>query len=469
MAKAVETSISAIDWITVSIYLGLVLTGWLMIYAVGAEATPDFFDLSSRHGNQLVSAGVALAVGAVVLIIDSRFYRTFAYIFYGLGILGLVAVLLIGTEIAGSNSWIVLGPLRLQPSEPAKFATCLGLAAYFNTSTVNLQHRRHQLIALGIVLAPMFLIILQGDAGSTLVYVSLLLVLFREGMPAPLYLVGITVTLLSIAALVFSIYEVLAVLLLLSIGFLFWKIQQGSRFWGLMLLLTVGSIYAASLDYAVYAVIVLAVLFVGLWVYLMFGVKKRNNLLTFLMALLLSAGYSTVVNYGFNEILRPHQQDRIKVWLKPSECDPLGALYNVTQSKMAIGSGGLLGKGFLEGTITKLDYVPEQVTDFIFCTVGEEHGFLGAFAVVMLFLILLMRIIVIAERQRSRFTRVYAYGVASILFFHLLVNIGMTMGLMPVIGIPLPFISYGGSSLVAFTILLAILVRLDADRFEVFR
>lgn len=463
MSGGTETSAREIDWITVSIYLGLVLIGWLMIYAVGSGDNPEIFDMSTRHGGQLVWIGISLFVGIIMLIIESRFYKTFAYIFFGIAILLLLSVLLGGTVIAGSKSWLVIGPIRIQPSEPAKAATCLALASYLGSYNVSLQNFRNQVIALGIIGLPMFLILLQGDAGSALVFSSLLIVLYREGMPSPLYIFGITVTILSIVSLMFEIISIYMGMAILGTGILIAQAGNNRFFLG-YLALVVGSVFLAREGYIMETAIGLGVIFLAYWMRRVIQIKKRQTLYALMIAMIIGGLYTTVVNYGFNEILQPHQQDRIKVWLKPSECDPLGALYNVTWSKLAIGSGGLAGKGFLHGTITKLDYVPEQATDFIFCTVGEEHGFVGSLALIILFLILLLRIVLIAERQRSRFTRVYAYGVASILFFHLLVNIGMTLGIMPVIGIPLPFISYGGSSLLAFTILLGVLIRLDVDK-----
>ena len=463
MSTKTQTSAREIDWITVSIYLGLVLIGWLMIYAVGSREHSDILAPGTRHRGQLIWIGISIVAVVFILVIESRFYKTFAYIFFGIAILLLLGVLLGGTVIAGSKSWLVLGPLRIQPSEPAKAATCLALASYLGSYNVSLQNFKSQAIALTIIGIPMFLILLQGDAGSALVFSSLLIVLYREGMPAPLYILGITITMLSIVALVFEITTIYVGIAVLGIIVLI--VQSGvNRLFIALLGLVAAAVFSIREGYLQETAIGFGSILILFWVYRVFKVKKRQSLYVLAIAIIIGSSYTTVVNYGFNEILQPHQQDRIKVWLKPSECDPLGALYNVTWSKLAIGSGGLVGKGFLNGTITKLDYVPEQETDFIFCTVGEEHGFVGSLALITLFLILLMRITLIAERQRSRFTRVYAYGVASILFFHLLVNIGMTLGIMPVIGIPLPFISYGGSSLLAFTILLGILIRLDADK-----
>ncbi len=464
MSRTVESSAKEIDWLTIVLYLGLVLTGWLMIYAVGVENSPNPFDLAERHGNQFVWICFSILIGGLLLIIDGRFYQQAAYIFFGIAMLVLLFTLVGGKEIAGSKSWLIIGPIRIQPAEPAKFATCLALAAFLSSFNLSLQKFKNQAIALAILGLPMCLVVLQGDAGSALVYSSLLIVLFREGMPAQLYIFGITMVILTILSLVFNIYNVLIGLILITGSALTIQGQRSNRPFIGFIIIAAALIYVASQNYMMYAAIGMAVVWLAWWIRRITLTKRRSNLIVFLTATIALGIYATVVNYGFNEFLQPHQKDRINVWLKPSEADLFGSLYNVNQSKKAIGSGGLSGKGFLQGEMTKMEFVPEQVTDFIFCTIGEEHGFIGAFALILLFTSLLMRIVVIAERQRSRFTRVYAYGVASILFFHLLVNVGMTIGLMPVIGIPLPFISYGGSSLLSFTMLIAILVKLDAAK-----
>lgn len=464
MSRGAESSAKEIDWLTVLLYLGLVLTGWLMIYAVGVEEDANPFSLDARHGNQFVWICLSILIGSLLLIIDGRFYQKTAYILFGIAMLVLMFTLIGGKEIAGSRSWLIIGPLRLQPAEPAKFATCLALAGFLSSFNLNLQRFQNQAIALLIIGLPMCLVVLQGDAGSALVYSSLLIVLFREGMPAQLYVFGITMILLTVLSLVFNINNVLIGLILITGSVLTLQGQRSNRpFLGFMIIAG-AMIFVAAQGFMMYAAIGLGIVWFAWWVKRIMLTKRRSNLIVFLVGTVTLGVYAMVVNYAFNTFLQPHQKDRINVWLKPSEADPFGSLYNVDQSKKAIGSGGLSGKGFLQGEMTKMEFVPEQITDFIFCTIGEEHGFLGAFAFILLFTSLLIRIIVIAERQRSRFTRVYAYGVASILFFHLLINIGMTIGLMPVIGIPLPFISYGGSSLLSFTMLLAILIRLDAEK-----
>lgn len=471
MARRNDSATRDIDWLTISIYLGLVLTGWMMIFAVGYRPSEtQVFDLGTRHGVQMVWIGIALVIGFVIMMVDGKLIRTFSYPIYIVAVLLLLYVLLAGRVVAGSKSWFDLGFFRFQPSEVAKFATCLALASFLGSYSSNLQQFRSRAIALVIIFAPMVLILLQGDAGSALVFTSLLLVLYREGMPSTLYIFGIIIVVLSILALMFEeSFPILLGISLLAGGVLvntFRSNRPKSLYLGFAALgIAAFSIYP---DIQLYILGVCILMVIVLFILTLRNKQRQISMLVG-VAFLVASGYTFLVNYAFYEFLKPHQQDRLLVWLRPDRVDPLGALYNVTWSKRAIGSGGLTGKGFLEGNITKLNYVPEQATDFIFCAVGEEQGFIGAFAVIMLFLLLLLRILFIAERQRSKFTRVYAYGVASILFFHLFINVGMTMGLMPVIGIPLPFISYGGSSLVAFTILLAILLRLDSNRLLVFR
>ncbi len=457
------------DWMVITLYLALVLIGWMMIYAVGFKPSrADIFDLSTRHGSQLLWIIGALIVGGGVLIVESKFYRTFAYIIYGVSLFFLIGVLVSGTIVAGSKSWLDLGFFRFQPAEVAKFSTCLALASFMSSYNVSLQRNRSRLIALAIIFTPMILILLQGDAGSALVFSALLIVLFREGMPAGLYVFGGTIAFLAIIAMIFPTEPILLGIALTGLGILFLGFKNRSNLF-IYFGLVAGAIFAYEYEF-IWPTIIGAGAVYLITLVLRWRQEKKKQLLSLLTAgMIVSAGFTFSVNYFFNKILKPHQQDRINVWLNPSKCDPLGALYNVTWSKLAIGSGGFSGKGYLEGTITKLNYVPEQETDFIFCTVGEEQGFLGAFAIILLYLLLMFRIIIVAERQRARFTRIYAYGVVSILFFHFFINIGMTMGIMPVIGIPLPLISYGGSSLIAFTILIAILVKLDADRLSTFR
>lgn len=408
-----------IDWLSVFLYLILVFVGWINIYAaVYDESHQSIFDTTQRYGKQLIWICAALILALTILMIDAKFFSTFSYLFYGLGILSLMAVLVIGTKISGSRSWFQIGSFGLQPSEFAKFITCLALAKYLSSYNIKLSRFKNIFNAGAIICLPALLILLQPDTGSTLVYISLILVLFREGLSGNFLIIGITAIILFILTLLFNKFYVIG-----------------------------GLLFALSL----------------LFFYL---TKSKRNLFSLLLILIIGGGYILSVNYTFENVLQAHQKKRINV-LIGLESDPRGAGYNVNQSKIAIGSGGFTGKGFLKGTQTKYNFVPEQSTDFIFCTIGEEWGFLGSLFVITIFLILMARLIMIAERQRSAFSRIYGYGVASILFFHFMVNIGMTIGLAPVIGIPLPFISYGGSSLWAFTILLFIFLRQDATRLEI--
>ncbi len=454
------------DWLTIFLYLGIVGIGFLMIYAVGYSEHPDVFDFSAKHGVQLRWIGISLVVGIFTLILDARFFRFFAYPIYGFSVLLLVAVLLFGVEIAGSRSWFNIPFLgRFQPAEFAKFGACLALAAFLSGFNVSLsKSMKQRLQAMAIILIPMGLILLQGDAGSALVFTALFIVLFRAGMPALLYMIGLIVVALSVIALLFEPLAILGILSLFFMLVFIGNFRERQLWWllaftGLVTMTYLGyqydiMEYMLALDGTV--LLLLAVLL---------SQRKRGKLVGLIMGILvMSTLYAFSVNYAFNNILESHQQDRLNVWLKPGEVDPLGAGYNLRQSKLAIGSGGLAGRGFLKGEITRLKYVPEQSTDFIFCTIGEEHGFIGSFVLIGLYISLILRITFVAERQREVFSRMYAYGVASILFFHFFINIGMTMGVMPIIGIPLPLVSYGGSSLLSFTILLAVLIKLDNTR-----
>ncbi|MCF8369371.1 MAG: rod shape-determining protein RodA [Bacteroidales bacterium] len=407
-----------IDWITVSLYFLLVIIGWINIYA--AEYTSEhssIFDMGMNYGKQMMWILTSVILIFLIFIIDAKFFSTFSWFIF-LGIMGmLVGVLLFGKEIAGSKSWFQIGSFSLQPSEFAKFATALALAGYISKINTDFSKVSTKMKAAVIIFIPSVLILLQHDTGSALVFFALVLVLFREGMSGSLLFLAIVAAILFISALLINKFIILGILALIAI-LIFYFMKRLRKKW--------------------------------LWIVGIF---------------LITSGYIFSVDYVFENILEPHQTKRINVLLG-IEKDIRGAGYNVHQSKIAIGSGGFSGKGFLKGTQTKFDFVPEQSTDFIFCTVGEEWGFIGTFVVIALFLGLLYRLIFLAERQRSKFSRVYGYGVASILFFHFAINIGMTIGLFPVIGIPLPFLSYGGSSLWGFTILLFVFLKQDAVRLE---
>lgn len=407
-----------IDRPLVLLYLSLVLMGWVSIYAaVYNEEHGSIFDLSQSYGKQMLWIVTSLIIAFLVILTDAKFFNAFAYPIYIGTILLLVVVLFFGTEIAGSKSWFQIGEFRLQPAEFAKFATNLALAHFLSALDFDKRKRKSQIIPVLILIIPALLILLQNDTGSAIVYASLVLVLYRQGMPGSILLLGLAVVILTIMALLFNQFIVISVIGVLLAGFVF------------------------------------------------FIRRTLRNILTVTAIFIVATLFVLSVDYAFEKVLEDHQKTRINVVLG-KQIDLKGAGYNVNQSKIAIGSGGFWGKGFLNGTQTKFNFVPEQSTDFIFCTVGEEWGFVGALVVVLLYLLLCIRIILLAERQRSEFSRIYGYGVASILFFHFFVNIGMTIGLMPVIGIPLPFFSYGGSSLWAFTILLFIFIKQDSNRLQ---
>ncbi len=408
-----------VDWLTIFLYLTLVLYGWLSIYsASGSRESSSVFDFSQRYGKQLLWIGMGLFLAFIILLIDAKFFSSFAYFFYFLVMLSLIAVLIFGITVAGSRSWFQIGSFALQPAEFAKFATALALAKYLSKLQTDMRLFKTRMVAAVIIGFPALLILLQNDTGSALVYFAFILVLYREGLPGWILVVGL----------------VLGALFTITIKF--------------------GEFYVAI------GLVALAILLFAL-----FREFRRQWKIT-LTGLLFSLIFVSMVDYSFQHILESHQRIRIQVMLGIKK-DPHGAGYNVNQAKIAIGSGGLTGKGYRKGMLTRNHFVPEQSTDFIFCTVGEERGFIGSMVLILLFLTLFIRIIFLAERQRSPFGRIYGYGVASILFFHFTVNLAMTIGLFPVVGIPLPFFSYGGSSLWAFTILLFIFIKQDANRMNV--
>jgi rod shape determining protein RodA len=417
-----EDNISGkLDWYTILLYIAIVVLGWLNIFAAVYDETAhqSIFDLSLNSGRQLLFIAASAIIILGIIIIDMRFYETFAYLFYGLILFLLFLVPIIGKEVGGNKAWLGIGSFGGQPSEFAKFITALAVAKFIGSVGFKMDNLRNQIISFAIIGVPMALILLQKDTGTALVFTSFVVVFYREGMSPFLIVVGLC------AALIFVLTLLVPNQIYLHIGI------------GILLITLI-----------------------------LFGKKKLKRIVILTIGALIISGVIQSVDYVITDVLKPHQQNRVKALINP-DADPLGYGWNVTQSKIAIGSGGFFGKGFLEGTQTKFDFVPEQSTDFIFCTIGEEHGWIGSLLVVALFIALILRIIFLAERQKNRFARAYGYSVASIFFFHFAVNIGMTIGLFPVIGIPLPFFSYGGSSLWAFTILLFILLKLDAHRSQV--
>lgn len=416
-----ENISGALDWPTIGLYAALVFLGWLNIYAVVYDegANRVMYDLTINSGRQLVFIGASIIIITGIIIIDMRFYDAFAYFIYGAIIILLFFVPIIGKEVGGNKAWLGIGSFGVQPSEFAKVATALAVSKFIGSVGFRMDNMRNQAILFGMIGLPMALIVLQSDFGTALVFTSFLIVFFREGMSPFLLVVGIC------SAVIF-----------------------------ILTLLVPNELYLHAGVAVILAMLIL------------FGRRKVKRIVMLSIGAIIISMMIESVDYVITNVLKPHHQNRLKALINP-DSDPQGFGWNVTQSKIAIGSGGFTGKGFLNGTQTKFDFVPEQSTDFIFCTIGEEWGWLGSLVIVGLFIALLLRIIFLAERQKNRFARAYGYSVASIFFFHYAINIGMTIGLFPVIGIPLPFFSYGGSALWGFTILLFILLKLDAHRGQV--
>ena len=405
-----------IDWVTVIIYVVLVIFGWMTIYS--ADITPNsqyYFDFNQNYGKQLIFIGLNIFLITTILSIDAKFYEKFSSVLFGFSLVLLFGLFFFGKTIAGQRCWYSIGSFTLQPSEFAKATTALALAKYLSDSQINLKNINHQLIALLIIFLPIFLILPQPDPGSALIFIMLILVLNREGLPSWYLLTGLAAVVLFVLSLVLKLQFVI-------------------------LLATV----AIAIHY--------------------FKSRKINrNIIFSTIALILVTGFVFSVDYVFENVFKQHHRDRFNILLG-KQVDMNGVGYNTNQSEIAIGSGGWFGKGYLEGTQTKGNFVPEQHTDYIFTTIGEEWGFLGSLVLIGLFAGLILRVIYLAERQKTKFSRVYGYGVASILFTHFFVNISMVIGIFPTIGVPLPFLSYGGSSLWGFTILLFIFVKMDANK-----
>ena len=475
-----------LDWLTVGLFLALVIFGWLNIY--GASYTFDqtsIFDFSNRAGKQFTWILGSLVLGLVLLLIDYKTYDILAYILYGGMLLLLLVTPLIAHNIKGSLSWISLGPVSLQPAEFAKCIVALAVAKYMARYEYKVRSWRDLIIPFVLIGVPALIImVLQKETGSALVFAAFLLVFYRQGMSGYVLWVGVA----AVALFIISIrlgeiplpfgsgsVGVLTCMLLLTAVEIFFVCKEHKMRWQPFILMgSVAVVYGICMlvniwisvpfDWVAIGVVVALALYT-----VVISIYWRKYMLLMVAAFsLLGIGYTQACDFVFTRVLQPHQRTRIEVLLGMKE-DPAGAGYNVNQARIAIGSGRFLGKGYLKGTQTKLQFVPEQDTDFIFCTVGEEWGFVGSVAVLLVYLFFILRLIEIAERQRSIFTQIYAYAVASIFLFHLIINVGMVLGLLPVIGIPLPFFSYGGSSLWGFTLLLFILLRLDAARMEQLR
>jgi len=464
-----------LDWISIFLWLLMMTFGWMNIYSANImEAEGGILDFSQRFGKQFIWIAASVLLAMLLLVLDAKFYIYFSFFLY-LALLGvLLGVLVFGKEINGAKSWFVIGGFQLQPSEFAKPITALALANLLTSHNFNLHKFWGLAKAAAIIIAPPMLILLQPDLGSVLVYSAFIFVLFREGFSASIMLLLVSLALLFFATLLMDkalILLILVVIVIIIYMFVAKSFKKGAK----------NALWIAGIFAALYGANLLlknsfSLFFLGLAtlipitvVLTVKGFRLREYApMKILLGLIIAIGFTISVDYAMNNILKPHQQHRILVTLGITD-DPQGVGYNVNQSKIAIGSGGFSGKGYLNGTQTKLHFVPEQSTDFIFCTVGEEWGFLGTTFVILLYVGFLLRMMVLAERQRSSFSRIFGYGFISIMFLHFLINIGMTIGLLPVIGIPLPFFSYGGSSLWAFTMFLFIFLRLDINRLELLR
>ncbi|MBP8724701.1 MAG: rod shape-determining protein RodA [Saprospiraceae bacterium] len=452
------------DWITIGLYLSLLAVGWLVLYSIhyGQAVTTDYLSFDNpmtKHSMYLLGALTAFGIAQ---LIGEKFWHTFAYLVYGMSLLLLLLVLFFGSEVKGARAWFSLGGFSFQPTELAKFGTALALSSFMTYYRTNLRQGYFQVIAFGLILSPMLLILLQPDAGSALVFLSFLIMLFIEGLNA-WYFLGIA--LLFLTLIVSFIYPLASV----NYGLIIAALVTASAFmrpvrfqWLLVAAGAAGMVWAGNAlpqeQRMLLGISLLAFALVILW-------KLKEEWL----ALILPAGVAILALVAYTSVavvskLEPHQQERIKVWLKPSECDPRGALYNVLQSKVAIGAGGFSGRGYLNGNMTRLKFVPEQSTDFVFSSIGEEQGFIGAATVILLFCALIYRIFLMSERAEHKFFRTYAACVGGLLLVHVVINIGMTLGLFPIIGIPLPFISKGGSALIGFSLMLGVLFRMQSRK-----
>ncbi len=461
-----------LDWLSIFLYLILVIMGWFTIFAaVYNEEAGSITDITQRYGKQLIWMGIAFLIATVILLTDSKFFTTFSMPLYILMLLVLILLVFVGKEVKGARAWFELGSLKIQPGEFAKVTTALALAYIMSRPGFRIMRMRNLLTACLVVLLPAFIIILQNDTGSALVFSAFIVVMYREGLYGTIPLLLVIMALIFIFSL---LYPPVVVITLIVVGSLVTSLVFRQRFsevniafWMIAILFAlfavVGYFWKPGLDYALSLILAYGIVSIFALIYIWRKRIKRVIPVILISWLCIFGSYG--VNFAFSK-LQPHQQERINLLLGKTY-DPQGIGYNVMQSKIAIGSGGLVGKGFLQGTQTKYNFVPEQSTDFIFCTIGEERGFIGSTIVIALLFALILRIVRLAERQKSNFSRIYGYGVASILFFHVVVNIGMTLDLLPVIGIPLPFFSYGGSSLWAFTILIFIFLKLDSNRTQV--
>ena len=433
------------------------------VYEKGVDA--NIFSFGSIVGSQGIWIVISFVTFWLVTLFDWKLWNTFTYPLFGIAMALLILVLIFGTEIKGAKSWFRIAGFSFQPSEFAKLATTLALAAYLTYYKCDLRKIRSQFIVIGIISLPIFLTLLQPDAGSALIFTSFGILLYREGLPNVYYHIVFTLAATFIITLMFDPWVTIATAITgASLLYISQLARKANSLIVLLLLFIANILLWSRLPHYMIIAGDLVLLLIGS--YLMWMQRQRQLVTLLIPAVLLVGLISFGTNYLFDNVLKKHQQDRINVWLKPGECDPRGALYNIVQSKTAIGSGGIVGKGYLKGTMSELDHVPEQTTDFIFSIIGEEQGFVGSFTIIVLFSLLIYRIIILGERAKNLFIRRYAYGLAGILFFHFFINIGMTMGICPVIGIPLPFLSKGGTALFFFSIMIGILVKMDKSRLQ---
>lgn len=468
MSRRSRIASKSIDWIALTVFFSLLIIGWLMLYAAVYDETNPYayFDFSTSIGKQTIWLGIAVVTFIIVYVIEWEFWNSFAFPIYAVAMVLLFLVLLVGSEIKGARSWFSLFGMSFQPSEIAKFATALAVSSFLSSYKTDIRNRNTLLISLGLIGLPMLAILLQPDAGSALIFLSFFILFYRRGLSVLYYILGFSIAAIFIGSLVFDPKIVTLLVTMTGLGILIYNVGQTWRSGVIFMLIAFVSILLYVRDLYWYGIGILVLALIA-YTYMMIQERKFRTLTIVLPSVALASILAFGSSFAFENLLEPHQQDRINVWLRPEKSDPRGSRYNIIQSKRAIGSGGLKGKGFLQGDMTKLNYVPEQTTDFIFSTVGEEQGFIGSVGVIFLFTLLLSRIIIIAERAKNAFIQNYAYAVAGIIFLHFFVNIGMALGLMPVIGIPLPFLSKGGSALLGFTIMISVLLRMDMARFRV--
>lgn len=459
------TGTKTIDWVAFSVYLTLVVFGVLMIYASTYIEYEKYGFMRSSVGRQLIWMVISAVAFGVILTLDWKIWQLLAYPLYTISMILLLGVPFFGTEIHGNRSWYIIGGMSFQPSELAKLTAALAMASFLSTPSTNLKSFRSQIIAFGMLLIPMGLILLQGDLGSAIVFSSFLIAMYREGLSPNYYIGGFAILAILLLGLIFD--PIIVSIAIMSIGLWYLTTLQKEQtiIKRVVLGLAISAAGAWWFGFGLYSLGALGAVYL-IWGLIYSSRKGVREVGTAALAITLAIGMCISANYAVLKVLKPHQADRILVWLKPEVCADCKSMYNFMQSKTAITSGGLLGKGFLQGSMTRYSYVPEQPTDFIFCTVGEEQGFIGAIGIIGLFLVLMLRLTVIAERQRSNFARVYTYCFVGILFIHFFINIGMTIGVTPMIGIPLPFISRGGSSLLAFSAMMAIVLKMDRDRYR---